>query len=199
MPAADWSGPIMSERVMACFVAAIVGLLDMGHVVSAQDAPKERANTPVSDADGMPASMQDNAQEQKLLEQLAAARKSNNNRQEVGVLGELGLFYFRNGQFKKSETQYLQALELGPNVLGANHPDLARANTNFGFVYEQTNDFRKAEPVLQKAMAILGTSRRDDSGLAKVVGALGDLYYAKGEFAKAVSPGKNISANLSRG
>jgi tetratricopeptide (TPR) repeat protein len=185
MPAADWSGPRMSERVMACFVAAIVGLLIMGQVVSAQDAAKERAITPVSDANGMPASIQDNAQEQKLLEQLAGARKANNKRQEVGVLGELGLFYFQNGQFKKSETQYLQVLELGPKVLGANHPDIARANANLGFLYEQTNDFRKAEPVLHKAMAILGKSRRDDGCLAKVLGALGDLYYAKGDFAKA--------------
>ncbi len=174
---------MLGELVMACVVVAMLGLLSIGQVVSAQDIPEDRVDIPASDTDGLPANGQENGREQKLLKQLAAARRANNTRQVVGVLGELGLFYFQNGLLKKAESQYLQALQLGPKALGANHPDIARAYANLGFVYEQANDFAKAEPVLKKAMGILG--RRDDSCLAKVLGSLGDLYYAKGDLAKA--------------
>ncbi len=129
--------------------------------------------------------VQDKGQEQKLLAQLAAARKANNKRLEVGVLGELGLLYFQSGNFQQAESQYLQTIELGAKVLGPNHPDVARAYANLGFVYEQTNSFKKAEPVLLKALGILSKTKQDDGCLAKVLGALGDLYYAKGDFAKA--------------
>ncbi len=148
-------------------------------------APEEPANVSGTDAGEMPVSTEEKGQEQNLLEQLAAARTVNSKRLEVGVLGELGLFYFQARQFEKAESQYLRALELGPKVLGVNHPDVARAYANLGFAYEQTQNFKKAEPVLLKAMGILAKTKQDDDCLAKVLGALGDLYYAKGDFAKA--------------
>lgn len=147
-------------------------------------ASKQPANVSGTDAGAVLASM-DNAQEQKLLEQLAAARKANNKRLEVGVLGELGLFYFQSGKSERAESRYLQTIELGPKILGPNHPDTARAYANLGFVYEQTKNFKKAEPVLLKALGVLSKTKHDDSCLAKVLGALGDLYYAKGDFEKA--------------
>lgn len=123
--------------------------------------------------------------EHNFLEQLAAARKANNKKLEVGVLGELGMLYSQTGQFQKAESQYLQALELGQKALGANHPDIARICANLGFVYQQTKNFKKAEPVLLKAMGVLGKTKQDDDCLAKVLGALGDLYYAKSAYANA--------------
>lgn len=98
--------------------------------------------------------------EQNFLEQLASARKAHNKKLEVGVLGELGMFYSQTGQFQKAQSQYLQALELGQKASGANHPDVARICANLGFVYQQTKNFKKAEPVLLKAMGILGKTKR---------------------------------------
>lgn len=125
--------------------------------------------------------------EERLRQKLAAARKRNDKKQEVRVLGALSLFYYSIGQAEIAESHFSKALTLGSKTLGTNHPDIARLYANMGFLYMQAGNFKKAETVLLKANAIFSKSgkEKDDSCLAKTLGALGDLYFVKGDFAKA--------------
>lgn len=123
--------------------------------------------------------------EERLLQELAAARKGNDKKQEVGFLGALSLFYYSRMQAKIAESYFSKALALGSKTLGANHPDMARLYANMGFLYVPDGEFKKAEAMLLKANAIFSKSGKDDACLAKTLGALGDLYFAKGDFTMA--------------
>ena len=125
--------------------------------------------------------------EERLRQELAAARQRNDKKQEVRVLGALSFFYYSIRQAEIAESHFSKALTLGLKTLGANHPDIARLYANMGFLYMQVGEFKKAETVLLKANAIFSKSAKDkdDSCLAKTLGALGDLYFVKGDFVKA--------------
>ena len=77
----------------------------------------------------------------------------------------------------------VRALALREKVLGPNHPDVARSLSDLGLLYANEGDFRRAESLLERALAIDRAGDTADS--ATLLNNLGFLYAKKKKYARA--------------
>jgi tetratricopeptide (TPR) repeat protein len=103
-------------------------------------------------------------------------------------LNNLGVLYYKIGDYKAAEPYYKQALEIRKKALGEEHPDYASSLNNLRILYIDMGDYKAAEPYYKQALEIkkkaLGEEHPD---YASSLNNLGVLYYTMGDY-KAAEP-----------
>ncbi len=72
----------------------------------------------------------------------------------AAMYSNIGLLLMESGDFHKALPYFRQALDIRENLLGENHPDVARGCNYIGDCYLQMNQFANALPWLNKALQI---------------------------------------------
>ncbi len=128
------------------------------------------------------------------------ARFGKESNEYATACNNLGIFYSRTGQFKKSESFHLEAKRIKEKNLPKDDPDIARSYNNLANVYWNMGDFEKAEPLALEAIRIReknpGKGSRD---YAITCMNLGNIYRDMGQNEKAehyYTEGKNIRDSL---
>lgn len=72
------------------------------------------------------------------------------------LLNNLGLIYYRAGEFERAEPQWTRSLSLRERVSAnaAIDANVARQNANLAALYQERGEFDKAEPLYQRVIAI---------------------------------------------
>jgi Tfp pilus assembly protein PilF len=82
----------------------------------------------------------------------------------------------RTGQFALAQQHCTEAVTIVAQALGPDHPFVAEAETNLGFVAVTQNDFKGARAIWERALARLDRGHDDDVlGLATVLVNLGTI------------------------
>jgi tetratricopeptide (TPR) repeat protein len=101
-------------------------------------------------------------------------------------LGCLALLYQSQGRYEEAEPLYLQALAIGEQQLGKDHPDVATRLNNLAGHYESQGRYEEAEPLYLQALAIseqqLG---KDHPDVAIRLNNLACLYQSQGRYEEA--------------
>lgn len=69
-------------------------------------------------------------------------------------LNNLGVLYYKIGDYKAAEPYYKQALEIRRIALGEAHPDFIMSLNNLGELYWKMGDYKAAEPIYKQALEI---------------------------------------------
>jgi tetratricopeptide (TPR) repeat protein len=81
---------------------------------------------------------------------------------------------------------YEQAIEIGKQVFGARHPNVATTTNNLAWLYSQQGNYAAAEPLFQQVLEITRQSLGDrHPDVATVLNTLAKLYYAQSNYAAA--------------
>src|SRR5690606_6848391 len=80
-----------------------------------------------------------------------------------------------------------EALKIGTEVLGIEHPQVAEFYSNYGTSYGNKGDFKKATAYLQKGLEIRSKLKSDPLGLFQSYNNLGAIYQKSGEYSKSLS------------
>jgi CHAT domain-containing protein/Tfp pilus assembly protein PilF len=72
----------------------------------------------------------------------------------ASVVENLGLLYYRAGDFATAESVYLRALAVSEKVLGPEHPTTAHILINLGNMYNRTGTYHKSGVQYRRALAI---------------------------------------------
>jgi CHAT domain-containing protein/Tfp pilus assembly protein PilF len=94
----------------------------------------------------------------------------------------------QSGKYEEAEKLYTEALRLGEQEVGANHPQVAMALGLLAEVYlEQPEQLAKAEPLLERAIEIQQTRLgKEHPDLATKLRLLGGLYVRQGRTDEAM-------------
>lgn len=102
------------------------------------------------------------------------------------ALHNLGLLRIRQGDFKRAEQAYRQALQLKEKLRGPDHLDCAITLENLGGLYQETAEFTQAEKELLRAEKIrLRAGGRDSPQMIAALHELGTLYHRMGQYDRA--------------
>ncbi len=102
------------------------------------------------------------------------------------IYSNLGNAYARKGEYDVAIEYYKKALEIDLNVLGENHPSVARDYNNLGIAYASKGEYDRAIELYQRALDILEKMYRGCHPLTEtVVKNLANVYLWKGESDRA--------------
>ena len=97
-----------------------------------------------------------------------------------------GNIYYSKGEYKKSESFYLQAMEIRRKTLGEEHSDFAASLNNLGILYKNTGNYAAAEQMSRKAIEIWRkTLGEEHANFGTSLNNLGILYVNMGNYAAA--------------
>jgi CHAT domain-containing protein/tetratricopeptide (TPR) repeat protein len=86
----------------------------------------------------------------------------------VGALvGAVAALHHDKGQEREAEQSYLRAIDISQAALGRDHPQTASWVASLGSLYLWTEDYRKAEPLLQDALARMERTLGDHPQVAR--------------------------------
>ncbi len=66
----------------------------------------------------------------------------------------LGLHYFEQGDYKKAQFEWENALEIRESVLGPEHPDTSLSLNNLAFLLNSQGNYERARPLYERELAI---------------------------------------------
>jgi tetratricopeptide (TPR) repeat protein len=92
------------------------------------------------------------------------------------LLYESGGTYAALGQSEPAREHYAESLEIREQVLGDNHPDLARSLDGLAALYVQEARYAEAEAMLERAVAIHEQGGTEPVELGQSLGQLGLAY-----------------------
>lgn len=118
------------------------------------------------------------------LQSLDAARKLHSLRYEMSALNDLGYVYVNSKQPEKAKEVYLQCAHLAM-TRGAKGHSLISSYVNLGGIYNMLLQHDSALLFLQKGLAI-ATEQHDEDGIHSIYNNIGNVYYRKKDFAKAL-------------
>ena len=118
------------------------------------------------------------------LQSLDAARKLHSMRYEMSALNDLGYVYVNSKQPEKAKQVYLQCARLAM-AGGAKGHSLVSSYINLGGIYNMLLQHDSALVFLQKGLA-LATAQHDEDGIHSIYNNIGNVYYRKKDFAKAL-------------
>ncbi len=102
------------------------------------------------------------------------------------LLHRTGNYLYERGQFVEAEPLYLRAVSIREQVLGSDHPDVARSLSDLALLYLGQGKYEQAEPLYRQALAIqeqtLGPGHPD---VAIILNDLAMLYYFQGKYEQA--------------
>jgi CHAT domain-containing protein/Tfp pilus assembly protein PilF len=101
--------------------------------------------------------------------------------QSLMFLGQIMSGYHR--KYPEAELLFRRALTIDEKALGPDHPDLADALSELGRLYQEEGKYAEAEPLFQRAMAVL--LRSQHPFLAGALKELATLYEAEGKYPSA--------------
>lgn len=105
---------------------------------------------------------------------------------QANMLRVLGRTYLELDVYDRAESLLTRALELHRQVLGENHPEVAKTLRNLSSLRSRRGEYTRAREHLEDAVRILETSVGADApGLADVLSALGSAYRQLGEHDKS--------------
>ena len=103
----------------------------------------------------------------------------------ANLYNEIGLVYYKQGDYEKALEYYRKALVIKEKQLGNNHPSTSITYNNIGLVYKKQGDYKKALEYYRKALAIrekvLGKEHPDT---ATTYNNIGGVYYKQGDYEK---------------
>jgi CHAT domain-containing protein/tetratricopeptide (TPR) repeat protein len=107
---------------------------------------------------------------------------------EAGCLNNLGAVYSEQGEYVRALDRFQQAVALGTQARGADHPLVATCLENMGEVYARQEDYPRAEESLRTALAIWSKAPGEHRPrMATALVGLGDVY-ARQEKVEALRP-----------
>lgn len=77
-------------------------------------------------------------------------------------MNDMGMKYYQQGEYKKAVECFEQALIMGKNAYGEEHPSLASTLNNLAMAWKSQGDYQKAKESLEAALAIRQTALGDD-------------------------------------
>ena len=118
------------------------------------------------------------------LQSLDAARKLHSIRYEMSALNDLGYVYVNSKQPEKAKEVYLQCAKLAM-AYGIKGHSLVSTYINMGGIYNMLLQHDSALFFLQKGLAV-ATAQHDEDGIHSIYNNIGNVYYRKKDFAKAM-------------
>jgi class 3 adenylate cyclase/tetratricopeptide (TPR) repeat protein len=102
------------------------------------------------------------------------------------LLNKAGRYLFQRGRYGESETLLRRALELGQEMLGPDHTDIATSLNTLAIVYQREGKYVESEPLYEMALAmrerLLGPNHPD---VANSSLNFGNLHFTQGRYAEA--------------
>ena len=123
------------------------------------------------------------------LRQIPLAEELYGNQHEdtATSYNEIGLVYWKQGNYPKALEYYFKALEIREKKLGKGHSDTAESYNNIGAVYDDQGDYPKALEYFFKALEIRENKLgKDHPDTASSYNNIGSLYYHQGDYPKAL-------------
>jgi CHAT domain-containing protein/flagellar motility protein MotE (MotC chaperone) len=122
-----------------------------------------------------------------LLESLKVQKILSPGKPEIGtLLNNLGNVNADLGNFKLSESYYLQSLEIRSKLLGETHPHFAATLNNLGALHRDMGDYKKAELFYLRCLEIRQkTLEANHPDIAQSLNNLGVLYKNTGKYQKS--------------
>ena len=104
----------------------------------------------------------------------------------ASLLGKTGGYLYKRGLYGEAEPLYCRALELGQQLLGDDHPDVATRLNNLALLYQTQGRYSEAEPLFLQAIDSGKRSLGEDHpDVATYLNNLALLYWAQGRYSEA--------------
>jgi tetratricopeptide (TPR) repeat protein/class 3 adenylate cyclase len=119
---------------------------------------------------------------------------SGENSPEVGeTLNDLANLYIaQNTRFHEAEKYLLEALKIRRNTYDNFHSETGETMNDLGMLYAKMEDFDLAEHFLKRALAVRRKNGETDLKFLESLEELANLFYEKGEYAKAINTIKSV-------
>ena len=104
----------------------------------------------------------------------------------AALLDNAGLYLKNRGQFREAEPLMQDALTIGENMYGRDHPDTSGLLSNLANLYDDQGKYEEAEPLYQRALAIEEkTLDPEHLTTASILNNLAVLYSKQGKYEEA--------------
>lgn len=116
---------------------------------------------------------------------LVEKRAGRDSSEAATVHANMALLFQKMGRFKEAESEELLAIKLFEEKLGPESRELGQAKSDLGTFYMQNRNAKKAIPLLESALAILGKSAGGQVSYATCADELGTAYFSESRYAEA--------------